>query len=221
MQWPDGTCAGTGGDDETVAALERVGGTTDRRTSVRDIILPDGRWGRALVEIVAPPPELVVFGAGDDAMPLAQGAKALGWHVTVVDHRPACATATRFPWADAIHCLRPDAVAERPHLVPADALAMVMTHHFEHDRGLLSFLIDRPLRYLGILGPASRTQRLLDGCGKGTTPVLHGPAGLDLGAETPEEIALSILAEMQAALTRRPATPLRSRHGPIHATIAA
>ncbi len=221
MDWPDGGGTGEGADASTLDSLRDLCRAGLRRSSVEDLVHPDGRWARVFVETIAPPPALVVFGAGDDAIPLVHGAKDLGWSVTVVDHRPALASRERFPEADAIHCLRPEALSDRPDLVPAEALVMVMTHRFEHDRVLVSTLLGRPLRYLGVLGPAARTHRLLEGRSLPPSSVLRGPAGLDLGAESPEEIALSILAEMQAVLTHRPATSLRSRPGPIHETVLA
>ena len=177
-----------------------------------------------LIETVAPPVPLTIFGAGDDAIPLAQAAKLIGWHVTVIDARPAYATPERFPTADAVHCLRPEALLSSPHVVfPPETMAMIMTHNFTHDLELLRVLLPRPLRYLGALGPKSRTQRLLDALADAgvTFPDealarLHGPAGLDIGAETPEEIAISIHGEMQAVLAQRNGGALRDRTAPIH-----
>jgi xanthine/CO dehydrogenase XdhC/CoxF family maturation factor len=101
--------------------------------------------------------------------------------------------------------------------------AKIMTHNFTQDRELLRVLLPRPLRYLGVLGPKSRMERLLqaladDGCTFADHHVarLRGPAGLDLGAETPEEIAVSIIGEMQAVLAGRDGGALRDRTGPIH-----
>ncbi len=169
-----------------------------------------------LMETIAPPVPLTIFGAGDDAIPVATLAKLLGWHVTVIDARPAFATPARFPDADAVFCLRPESLPASPQVVlPPESLVIVMTHHFTHDRTLLDTLLARPLRYLGVLGPKSRTQRLLDDLGA-DAPHLRAPAGLDIGAETPEEIAVSILGEMQAVLAQRSGGALRDRTAPIH-----
>jgi xanthine/CO dehydrogenase XdhC/CoxF family maturation factor len=151
-------------------------------------------------------------------------AKLLGWHVTVIDARPAYATAERFPAADAVHCLRPEELPTSQHVVfPPESMIMIMTHNFTHDLGLLCALAPRTLRYIGILGPKSRTQRLLDDLAEeGVTFTdealarLRGPAGLDIGAETPEEIAVSIIGEMQAVLSQRHGGALRDRNAPIH-----
>ena len=174
------------------------------------------------LENVAPPTALVIFGAGDDAQPLARLAKELGWHVTLADPRAAFATAVRFPTADAlvvapahelVHRTRPD----------ADTLAVVMTHHYVHDVPLLRALLPLPLAYLGLLGPKKRAEKILGDLARdGFVPTpaqlapLHAPVGLDLGADSPEQVALSILAEMQAALAGRDARPLRERTRPIH-----
>jgi xanthine dehydrogenase accessory factor len=171
---------------------------------------------------VAPPPALFVFGAGDDAQPLVRGAKECGWRVVVADPRAAFATAERFPQADA------RVVAPASELVArtspgAAALVVVMTHHYVHDVPLLRELLPRPLAYLGLLGPKKRSDKIFEDLaadGVIVTPEqqsrLHAPVGLDLGAETAEEVALSILAEMQASLGGRDGRPLRDRPGPIH-----
>lgn len=175
------------------------------------------------LDVVTPPTALVIFGAGDDAQPLARLAHELGWHVTVADPRAAFATRERFPTASAL------VVAPAPELVPRlgpqpDMLAVVMTHHYVHDVPLLRALLPCPLAYLGLLGPKKRAERILaDLAADGLTVTpeqvarLHAPVGLDLGADSPEQVALAILAEMQAALAGRNARPLRERTRPIHA----
>jgi xanthine/CO dehydrogenase XdhC/CoxF family maturation factor len=173
-------------------------------------------------QTVPPPTALVIFGAGDDAMPLVRLGKELGWQVTVADPRPAFVTATRFPLADACVVGPADKLAD---LVAPDAatLAVVMTHHYVHDVPLLRTLLHRPLAYLGLLGPKKRAERILaDLAAAGMTisaerrADLHAPVGLDLGADSPEQVALAIVAEMQAVLSGRDAGPLRQRTRPIH-----
>jgi xanthine/CO dehydrogenase XdhC/CoxF family maturation factor len=179
---------------------------------------------RAIVfrQTVAPPTSLIIFGAGDDAQPLASMADELGWRVTVADPRAAFATRERFPRADALVVARADELVNRVNPAP-DALAVVMTHHYIHDLPLLCGLLPRPLAYLGLLGPRKRAEKILSEIEAGGTRVLpewkarlHAPVGLDLGADAPQEVALAILAEMQAALAGRNARPLRERSGPIH-----
>lgn len=178
--------------------------------------------GRLFLETVPPPTALMVFGAGDDAQPLARLAAELGWHVTVADPRPAFATASRFPTAKACVVGSAEQLVERVAPGP-DALAVVMTHHYVHDVPLLRGLLSRPLAYLGLLGPKKRAEKILDDLtAQGITisaeqrARLRAPVGLDLGADSPEQVALSILAEMQAVLSGRNAQPLRERNRPIH-----
>ena len=175
-----------------------------------------------LLEPLLPPIALYLFGAGYDAVPLARLAGELGWRVTVADHRPAYARAERFPWARQVLLARPGRLPEE---LPFDnrSCAVVMSHNYLQDQALLRDLLDAPLAYLGVLGPHQRTQRLLADLQKeGIAPSaeqaarLFGPVGLDIGAETAEEIALSILGEIQAVLTGRKGGSLRNHPGPIH-----
>jgi len=173
-------------------------------------------------EYVPPTPQLLIVGAGDDAQPLARFAGELGWSVTVADPRPAFATVARFPTARAVFVVQPENVANQ---VPIDAhtFAIVMTHHYVHDRPFLAQLINQPLAYLGLLGPRKRADRILQEITQAGVKVtsaalarLHAPVGLDLGGDAPEAVALSMLAEMQAVLQGRDAAPLRLRSRPIH-----
>ena len=163
-------------------------------------------------DYLPPPPALAIFGAGDDAQPLARMAAELGWQVHITDPRPAYATRERFP----------EAATVGPTAPPLDdhTLAVVMTHHYIHDMPLLRDLLPRAgeLVYLGLLGPKKRAEKILADLkrdGLRITPDmrarLHAPVGLDIGAATPEAIALSILAEMQSVLGNRDAKPLRDR----------
>lgn len=173
-------------------------------------------------ETIAALPRLVLFGAGDDAQPVVRLAKETGWRVTVVDSRAAYATPLRFPRADSVvvaaaeECATRLALDDQTHVV-------VMTHRFAEDVKLLAMLLARPLAYLGVLGPRKRTDRVLTQlAGEGFVPRtetlerLCAPVGLDLGATTPETIALSILAELQCSLTGRTPIHLRDRVAPIH-----
>jgi xanthine dehydrogenase accessory factor len=171
---------------------------------------------------VAPPTALVIFGAGDDAQPLARLAHELGWDVTIADPRAAFAHADRFPTVQRTVVAPADRLVGEVNPGP-DTLAVVMTHHYVHDVPLLRELLTRPLAYLGLLGPKKRAERILSdliaaGLALSDTQRgrLHAPVGLDLGADSPEQVALSILAEMQAVLQRRDARPLRERLRPIH-----
>ncbi|MCP3104675.1 XdhC family protein [Myxococcus sp. K15C18031901] len=172
-----------------------------------------------LVEVVEPPHSLVVFGSGFDVAPVVTQAAGLGWHVTVVADRPAPTLRRRFPLAHAVVSAKAGAAGDALSL-SSRTLAVLMTHSLPQDRELLAALLPRRLRYLGVLGPRSRTERLLEGLAFTPTAAqleaLHAPVGLDLGAEGAEEIALSIVAELQAVVADRAGGKLRDRRAPIH-----
>jgi len=144
---------------------------------------------------------VLICGAGPDAVPVAQACCSLGWDVVVTDHRPAFARAERFPEDCTVMQQRQEALHENLDLDEIDA-AVIMTHHLESDASYLGQLCDKPLRYLGLLGPRARKGRLREmaGC---PDRELFGPVGLDIGAELPASIALSIASEIHAVLNRR------------------
>jgi xanthine dehydrogenase accessory factor len=159
----------------------------------------------AFVEYIAPPPALWVFGAGDDAQPLVEFAARLGWHVVVADNRSQLVRTERFPQAARTTSLD----AALAGVARRDA-AVIMTHSFEQDRTALGRLLGLGMRYLGVLGPRARTERLVAEAAPqaGLSAAqclsrLHAPVGLDLGAHSPAAIALSIVAELQAVLAGR------------------
>ncbi len=175
------------------------------------------------LECVLPPRPLVVFGAGQDALPVVRLAKQMGWHVTVVDPRCTLVSAERFAEADSVVGCTPDALPQKLEIAP-DTFTLLMTHNFLHDADLLAQLLVSPARYIGVLGPKKRLHRLLEHIeGEGVTPThaqrarLHGPVGLDIGADNPDEIALSIVAELQAVVAGRAGNALRERQSPLHA----
>jgi xanthine/CO dehydrogenase XdhC/CoxF family maturation factor len=177
---------------------------------------------RAFFEVVTPPLPLVIFGAGPDAIPLVDAAKLLGWNVTVVDHRPAFATKRNVPRADSVVLSEPEQVPEQLKLSQRH-VAVIMTHNFDKDRKLLKLLLESPARYVGLLGPKSKLQTLFQNLAeegfkpsKAQLERLHAPIGLDIGAETPEEIAFSIVSEIKAVLGKRSGGFLKDRQGAIH-----
>jgi xanthine/CO dehydrogenase XdhC/CoxF family maturation factor len=167
------------------------------------------------LEYVEPPEELILFGAGADAVPLAALAKSLGWRVTVIDLRsgPAIAAERKI---DADVLLRTGAEKLDELAFGFDAAIVVMTHNWSHDLAVLNRLCGVPLRYLGILGPRKRTERMIARLGRPIAENLRFPVGLDIGARNPEEIALSIIAEITSVRRDAPGSPLRDRTGPIH-----
>jgi xanthine/CO dehydrogenase XdhC/CoxF family maturation factor len=175
-----------------------------------------------LVEVVKPPVRLVIFGAGADAVPVVRLAAGLGWNVEVVDGRPAFASPERFPGAALVVLCTPAEVPARIEL-DADCVALLMTHHYLHDQTLLRHLLPLRLRYLGVLGPRRRTEDLLgELCGDGFEASkvelerLFAPAGLDVGGDSPQAIALAVVAEIQTVLAGRSGAFLRDRAGPLH-----
>ena len=167
------------------------------------------------VERIVAPQGIVIFGAGPDAAPLAEMAKLLGWHVTVVGTRPATDMAGRFPTADLLHVTSSTDPLEGV-AIASDAAVVLMTHNFARDISILNKL-PLGLPYLGVLGPRRRTDEVLAELSiDRTAERIFAPIGLDLAAETPEQIALSILAEIQAVTHGGACKPLRDRPGPIH-----
>jgi xanthine/CO dehydrogenase XdhC/CoxF family maturation factor len=218
---PDGTSDGSLGDDAVDATAEEAakGLLREERSEVRE--LADGV--RAFVEVLDPPLRLVVCGAGHDAIPLVRAASVLGWNVTVVDDRPAFLTRARFPEARGLVEVDDPADAAKAAGVDEGTYSVVMTHNFLKDKEYVRSLLGSPAAYIGMLGPGARTERLLtelrdEGVELTETDRdrIHGPAGLDLGGEGPEEIAQAILAEIVAVKRRRAGGFLRDRPGPIH-----
>lgn len=155
-----------------------------------------------LYSTLRPLPRVLVLGAGLDAVPLVAMAAELGWRVSVADHRPAYLEQGDFGAAESCELIAPGALATAFDLTTFDAV-VVMSHHLATDRTYLRQLADAPARYLGVLGPAARRDRLLDELGAGAEALrsrLKGPVGIDIGADSPESIALSVLAEIHTTL---------------------
>lgn len=169
-------------------------------------------------------PAVLLVGAGSDAPPLVSLFDALGWRVEVVDHREALLLPTRFPAATRLSCTSAAAFAARPASARRFQAAVVKNHHFERDcQWLAALAADDALPYIGVLGPRARFERLaaaLAEAGQTLTPPqlarIHAPTGLDLGGETPAEVALSTVAEIQQCRYRRNGLPLREKQGSIH-----
>jgi xanthine dehydrogenase accessory factor len=183
-----------------------------------------GGRGDLFIEVLTPPIPLLVCGAGHDVLPVVRAARELGWWVMVADSRPAFATRDRFPEADEVFLVE-DREVPTAVRIDRETFAVVMTHNFLHDLELLRGLLRTPARYIGLLGPRARTEKLLaelttQGAvlDEADRARLYAPVGLDTGADSPEEIALSIVAEILAVRNQRPAASLRARRGPIHAS---
>jgi xanthine dehydrogenase accessory factor len=219
LLYPDGATAA----DSALAAPMVQGILTDLETAVQRGTSFTKQYGRGdieiFVEVVEPRVRLVVFGAGPDVAPLVAIAHHQGWHATVVDTKARERSLERFADADAVILCGPEEVRARVPLTES-TLVVVMTHNYLHDLEVLNAALDGPARYIGCLGPKRRTEQLLSQL-RGTPStalfgVLHAPVGMDLGAESPSEIALSIAAEILAVLRRRSGGPLHRRDGSIH-----
>jgi xanthine dehydrogenase accessory factor len=171
---------------------------------------------RVFVSRALPARELLLIGAGPDAVPVVEFAAALGWRVTVADHRPAYATADKFPRARRVVVSAPKDFPEHVALDRFDA-AVIMTHHFATDLAALRTLADASIPYVGLLGPAARRKQLLGDLGTAASHYgarLHAPVGLDLGGRDPASIALAIVAEIQAFFHGKDRT-LTPRQAPV------
>ncbi len=173
------------------------------RAETQTFKLPDGSRVDVFLDASAPPPELVIFGAGHDAMPLNQRARDLGWRVSVVDVREAFLTQGRFPDAKLV-AAHFEEFAKSLEIGPR-SFVMIMNHHLERDRESLRFALESPSPYVGVLGPRQRFHKLLDALAEeGFKPTAaqleksRAPVGLAIGAESPDEVALSIMTELIA-----------------------
>lgn len=175
---------------------------------------------RVSYEPLLPPLRLLVCGAGHDAIPLVRQAAELGWGVVVVDVRKSLLMLERFPGA--AEFASPDPEAAAASLAPDErTAAILMSHNYLRDIAYLRSFLDAPLAYLGVLGPRGRTEQMLAQMGRSEAiERLHAPAGLDIGAEGPEEVAHAIIAEVLAVTRGRGGGPLRERTVPIHGASA-
>src|SRR5215207_179798 len=225
---PDRDALGSLGepDLDRVVTRDALGQLAAGATAVRHY----GEHGEAreavvavFVESFAPPPQMLVFGAVDFTAALVRVAKVLGYRVTVCDAREVFATRSRFPQADDVVVDWPDRLLGRvgAGLTARDAVC-VLTHDAQFDVPALVAALDTEVGYVGAMGSrrthADRLERLREaGVGGSALARIRAPIGLDIGARTPEETAVSICAEIIAQRTgRHDARPLRDTDGPIH-----
>ena len=176
----------------------------------------------AFIEFLKPQVSLVVVGAGNDAIPMMQIADTMGWDVRVIDGRNTHAKPERFVSACQVLVSKPEKALER---IPIDdqTVFVMMTHNYNYDKALLKSLLPSKVRYVGMLGPKKKLERMLGEIQEEGMKVdaemlekVYGPAGLEIGAETPEEIALSIIAEIKAVLEGKNGRSLRYKQEVIH-----
>lgn len=171
----------------------------------------------AFCEYILPSISLVVFGAGNDVIPITQMAEILGWEITVIDGRPALAVKERFSGGCHVIVSKPEKALDHITVDERTVFAL-MTHNYNYDKALIPVLLNTPARYIGMLGPKKKLERMLEeynGEGLKPDPALsdriYSPAGLDIGNSTPEEIALSIVSEINAVMNGK----MHSRRKPL------
>jgi xanthine dehydrogenase accessory factor len=199
--WSAGSTRAFGIDGAAAARLEQRARRT-LATGTAELATEAG--ATVLFAPLKPIPRLLVLGAGLDAVPLVAMTAELGWFVTVADHRPAYLARGGFARAERALLVEPGALSRALDVAAFDAI-IVMSHHLATDRKYLAELASVDAAYLGVLGPRARRTRLLADLGRDARDLdarLRGPVGIDIGADSPESIALSILADLQATLSR-------------------
>ena len=176
----------------------------------------------AFIECIVPPISLVVVGAGNDAISIMQIATVLGWEVKVVDGRHTHAKAERFINACQVLVSKPESALQQISIDNRTCFVL-MTHNYQYDLQMLKALLATQVKYIGVLGPKKKLVKMLDALKQEGVMLtdellarIYGPTGLDIGAETPEEIAVSIIAEIQAAFTGKEGTMLKWKQDQIH-----
>ncbi|CAM4230402.1 XdhC family protein [Gillisia limnaea] len=182
-----------------------------------------GETQHVFIQNYQPPVKLILIGAGNDAQILAQQAEMVGWDVTVVDGRPSHANKERFKSSCQVIISKPEETLRNIEIDSRSCLVL-MSHNYNYDLSVLKLVLtDDRIPYIGILGPKKKYEKMLDDLEKEGFELkfevlnkIHAPVGLEIGAETPAEIGLSILSEIQSVLTGNSARPLREKAAPIH-----
>jgi xanthine dehydrogenase accessory factor len=211
---PEGALGGSTGDPALDRALSRSAAEAGGRgESKLQAVGP----AEVFTEVLTPPPSLLLFGAGEDARPICAYAADVGFRVSVVDHREGLLSAERFPAAARRMALRPEEGAGALSVGPR-TYSVILSHSFANDREWVRHLLAAGAQHVGLLGPRARTEEILRQIGAEGNDRVFGPVGLDLGAEGPEQVALSVVAELLAAHSAREPAHLRQKAGAIHAT---
>lgn len=224
----------------TCLLLKENGEMIDQTPVLKDILLADAKDAMinqnssfknyisedhnltAFIEVIKPPVSVIIIGAGNDVMPLVDMAEILGWETTVVDGRANYAKKERFVSACSVLVAKPEQVLEQI-VIDEHTVFLLMTHNYNYDMAMLRQLLQKDVAYIGMLGPKKKRERMLgelkdEGLSftEQQLSVLHSPVGLDIGAETSEEIALSILAEIKAFFANKDVQSLRTIKEVIH-----
>jgi len=193
------------------AKITLAAGTSRASNQTHDI---NGESVTVLYCRVDPAPRILVLGAGPDALPVVEFMSQLGWHVTVVDHRSAYLGRINVDFSSNM-LLQSPAMLQDDLVLNSFAAAVVMSHNLAADRQYLAQLSKSDIAFIGLLGPAARKLRLLDELGEidpNLQQRIHGPVGFDIGASTPESIALSITAQVHASMKFRSGQALDTSH---------
>jgi xanthine dehydrogenase accessory factor len=174
------------------------------------------------IELIQPSLSLIIFGGGFDARPVSELAKSLGWNVSVTDECVAHIAPIFFPTADKLSLCQREFIDRDFEITPYTA-CVLMSHNYEYDRDVLKKLLKTNTPYIGILGPRKRFDKMLIEFNSQEVELtdydfqrIHSPIGLDIGAEAPDEIALSIISEIQSKFSNRSGGFLKYHAGPIH-----
>ncbi len=184
--------------------------------------LSQGKESEVFIELIQPAVSLIIFGGGFDARPVSELAKSVGWTVSVTDECVAHIAPLFFPTADKLTLCQREFIDRDFDITPYTA-CVLMSHNYEYDRDVLRKLLKTTTPYIGILGPRKRFDKMLSEFKTQNISLngqdfqrIHSPIGLDIGAEAPDEIAISIIAEVQSKFSNRSGGFLKYHTGPIH-----
>lgn len=205
-------------DQELLQAIatDTITAKNNQTTTVYEYQLSHGSV-QVFIEVIKPPTSLIIFGAGRDALPLVQLAQAIGWEVTIVDCRAQPETYQRFSCADEVILTRRE-ILNQQISVGENTVAVVMTHNYFDDYHIIKYLLPSSIAYLGIMGSKHRINKILTALNPPEKQLhkLYSPIGLNLGANSPSEIAMAIIAEIQAVLNQCDPHFLKDHFQPLH-----
>jgi xanthine/CO dehydrogenase XdhC/CoxF family maturation factor len=205
-----------------IAVLEDAGRALRMHQSIYKKYKSANQSISSFIEYLRPPVSLVIVGAGNDALPMVAMADILGWETRIIDGRATHATAERFPVACQVLVSRPEKALEQIS-IDEQTVFVLMTHNYNYDLSMLNALLKTKAVYIGILGPKKKLDRMLEEIKQSGGNIseeqlnrIYGPVGLNIGAETAEEIALSVIAEINKVLAGKSGQSLRMNEDVIH-----
>jgi xanthine dehydrogenase accessory factor len=205
-------------DEEIKALIEESKLILQQKQSV----VTSDKGSSVLFQFISPSIQLIIVGAGNDAQPLVDLAFLLGWNIIVADGRPTYATQQRFPKANKISVIKPSEILSAINIDEQTAVVL-MTHNYNYDLAALQQLIATNCNYIGVLGPKKKLYKMIDELKEKGVAIndvimqnIYAPVGLDIGAETSEEIALSVIAEIKAVFSKKTGHSLKEKTTEIH-----